>query len=106
MANYGRYYIAVRLLLIMQYLEANAGKNRIVTCGDLEAFLEEHDMGVEKKTIYATCFTVQDIFLKTVHESFLSWEAHLHFLHQNKAQNAKTGSTSQLFWGVGCASLF
>ena len=32
-------------------------------------------------------------------------EAHPHFPHQNKAQNAKTGSTSQLFWGVGCASL-
>ena len=32
-------------------------------------------------------------------------EARPHFLHQNKAQNAKTGSTSQLFWGVGCASL-
>ena len=30
---------------------------------------------------------------------------HLHFLHQNKVQNAKTGSTSQLFLGVGCASL-
>ena len=51
MANYGKYYIAIRLLLLKQYLEANAGKNRIVSRRDLEAFLEEHDMGVEKKTI-------------------------------------------------------
>ena len=53
MPNYGKYYIAVRLLLLKQYLEANAGKNRIVSRKELEAFLEEHDMGVEKKTIYA-----------------------------------------------------
>ena len=64
---------------------------------ELETFLEEHDMGVEKKTVCAVYFAVQDIFLKTVHEGLLSWEAHLHFLHQNKAQNAKTGSTSLLF---------
>ena len=32
-------------------------------------------------------------------------EAHLHFLHQNKAQNAKTGSTSSLISQKGCASL-
>lgn len=30
MANYGKYYIAVRLLLLKQYLEANAGRTRIV----------------------------------------------------------------------------
>lgn len=53
MPNYGKYYIAVRLLLLKQYLEANAGKNRVVSRKELEAFLEEHDMGVEKKTIYA-----------------------------------------------------
>ena len=40
MANYGKYYIAVRLLLLKQYLEANAGKNRIVSRRDLEAFLD------------------------------------------------------------------
>ena len=39
MANYGKYYIAVRLLLLKQYLEANAGKNRIVSRKELEAFL-------------------------------------------------------------------
>ena len=29
MANYGKYYIAVRLLLLKQYLEANARRNQI-----------------------------------------------------------------------------
>ena len=54
MPNYGKYYIAVRLLLEKQYLEANAGKNRIVSRRELEALLEEHEMGVEKKTICLT----------------------------------------------------
>lgn len=31
MANYGKYYIAVRLLLLKQYLEANAGRIRTPT---------------------------------------------------------------------------
>jgi len=31
MANYGKYYIAVRLLLLKQYLEANAGRTRTPT---------------------------------------------------------------------------
>ena len=30
MANYGKYYIAVRLLLLKQYLKVNAGKTRII----------------------------------------------------------------------------
>ncbi len=42
MANYGKYYIAVRLLLLKQYLEANAGRDRIVKRGELEALLREH----------------------------------------------------------------
>ena len=53
MANYGKYYIAVRLLLLKQYLEANAGRNRIVKRREPEQLLEEHDMPVEKKTLYA-----------------------------------------------------
>lgn len=44
MANYGKYYIAVRLLLLKQYLEANAGRNRIVKRRELEQLLEEHGM--------------------------------------------------------------
>lgn len=42
MANYGKYYIAVRLLLLKQYLEANAGRDRIVKHRELEALLREH----------------------------------------------------------------
>ena len=39
MANYGKYYIAVRLLLLKQYLEANAGRTRIVKRRELEQLL-------------------------------------------------------------------
>ena len=48
MANYGKYYIAVRLLLLKQYLEANAGRTRIVKRRELEQLLEEHDMPAGK----------------------------------------------------------
>ena len=61
MANYGKYYIAVRLLLLKQYLEANAGKNRIVKRRELEQLLEEHDMPVEKKTLYADFAALGDV---------------------------------------------
>lgn len=61
MANYGKYYIAVRLLLLKQYLEANAGRDRIVKRGELEALLREHDMPVEKKTLYADFAALGDI---------------------------------------------
>ena len=61
MANYGKYYIAVRLLLIKQYLEANAGRNRIVKRWELEQLLEEHDMPVEKKTLYADFTALGDV---------------------------------------------
>ena len=61
MANYGKYYIAVRLLLLKQYLEANAGRSRIVKRRELEQLLEEHDMKVEKKTLYADFAALGDI---------------------------------------------
>ena len=51
MANYGKYYIAVRLLLLKQYLEANAGRTRIVKRRELEDLLKENDMPAEKKTL-------------------------------------------------------
>ena len=51
MANYGKYYIAERLLILKQYLEANAGKNRIVTRGELEGLLKEHGITVEKNPL-------------------------------------------------------
>lgn len=52
MPNYGKYYIAVRLLLLKQYLEANAGRDRIVKRGELEALLREHR---EKDTLRRFC---------------------------------------------------
>ena len=61
MANYGKYYIAVRLLLLKQYLEANAGRHRIVKRQELEELLAEHDMPVEKKTLYADFAALGDI---------------------------------------------
>ena len=61
MANHGKYYIAIRLLLLKQYLEANAGRDRIVKRGELEALLREHDMPVEKKTLYADFAALGDI---------------------------------------------
>lgn len=61
MANYGKYYIAVRLLLLKQYLEANCGRNRIVKRCELEELLEKHDMAVEKKTLYADFAALGDI---------------------------------------------
>ena len=61
MANYGKYYIAVRLLLLKQYLEANAGRNRIVMRRELETLLAEHDMPVEKKTLYADFAALGDV---------------------------------------------
>lgn len=61
MANYGKYYIVVRLLLLKQYLEANAGRGRIVKRRELEQLLAEHDMPVEKKTLYADFAALGDI---------------------------------------------
>lgn len=62
MANYGKYYIAVRVLLIKKYLEANAGRNRVVKRRELEQLLEEHNMKVEKKTLYADFAVLEDVF--------------------------------------------
>ena len=53
MANKGNYYIGIRLLLLKQYLEHNAGPDRVVTRKSMENFLKEEGFPVEKKTIYA-----------------------------------------------------
>ena len=58
MANYGKYYIAVRLLLLKQYLEVNAGRTRIVKRRELEQLLEEHDM---PKTLYQDFAALGDV---------------------------------------------
>ena len=62
MANYGKYYIAVRLLLLKQYLEANAGRNRYVSRQDLHDYLKEYELDVEKKALYADFAVLGDIF--------------------------------------------
>ena len=61
MENYGKYYIAVRLLLLKQYLEANAGRTRIVKRRELEQILEEHDMSAAKKTLYRDFAALGDV---------------------------------------------
>ena len=61
MANHGKYYIAVRLLLLKQYLEANAGRTRIVKRRELEELLKEHDMPVEKKPLYQDFAALGDV---------------------------------------------
>ena len=41
MPNYGNYYIGIRLLLLKEYLQANAGKDRIVKRKEIEKHLTE-----------------------------------------------------------------
>ena len=62
MANHGKYYIAVRLLLLKQYLEANAVGNHVVKRSELEEYLKKHDIFVEKKTLYADFAALGSIF--------------------------------------------
>ena len=62
MPNYGNYYIGVRLLLLKEYLQANAGKNRVVMRKDLEHYLMEKGFPVEKKTLYADFAVLDDVF--------------------------------------------
>lgn len=47
MANYGKYYVAVRLLLLKRYLEANAGRNRTVSRKELEDLLRDNEMPIK-----------------------------------------------------------
>ena len=61
MENYGKYYIAVRLLLLKQYLEANAGRSRIVKRREPEDLLAEHDMPEAKKTLHQDFAALGDI---------------------------------------------
>ncbi len=50
--NHGKYLIGIRLMLLKQYLEANAGKDRYVKRGEIEEYLTEQGFPVEKKTLY------------------------------------------------------
>lgn len=62
MPNYGKYYIGIRLLLLKEYLQANAGKDRIVKRRELEEYLMEKGFPVEKKTLYADFAVLDDVF--------------------------------------------
>lgn len=62
MPNYGNYYIGIRLLLLKEYLQANAGKDRIVKRRELEEYLTEKGFPVEKKTLYADFAVLDDVF--------------------------------------------
>jgi len=50
--NHGKSVIGVRLLLLKDYLQANAGRDRYVRRGELEAYLASKGYAVEKKTLY------------------------------------------------------
>ena len=60
--NYGKYSVGIRLLLLKEYLEANAGKNRLVTRRQLEDYLDDKDFPIEKKTLYADLNALKDYF--------------------------------------------
>ena len=62
MPNYGKYYIGIRLLLLKEYLQANAGKDRIVKRRELEEYLMEKGYPVEKKTLYSDFAVLDDVF--------------------------------------------
>ncbi len=57
MPNFGGKVVAVRLMLLKQYLEANTGKNRLVTRGEIKEFLEEKSHKVKRRPSTLTvCF--------------------------------------------------
>ena len=60
--NKGKYFTGIRLLLLKEYLEANAGKDRVVTRSDIEKYLAEREYAVEKKTIYADLAVLESEF--------------------------------------------
>lgn len=62
MPNYGNYYIGIRLLLLKEYLQANAGPKRPIKRRELEAYLTEQGFPVEKKTLYADFAVLDDVF--------------------------------------------
>ncbi len=62
MPNFSGKVVAVRLMLLKEYLEANAGPDRIVTRGQIEAFLEEKGYKVEKKTFYSDRVLLDELF--------------------------------------------
>lgn len=62
MANRGKYTIGIRLLLLKEYLQANAGRDRYVTRREMEVYLAEHECPVEKKTLYTDLAILDTVF--------------------------------------------
>lgn len=62
MAYNGRYSIAIRILLLKKYLEANAGRNRYVSRAELEEYLDQYELKTEKKALYADLAILGDVF--------------------------------------------
>ena len=60
--NYGKYVIGIRLLLLKEYLQANAGPKRPIRRKAIEAYLTEKGFPVEKKTLYADFAVLDDVF--------------------------------------------
>ena len=60
--NHGNYYIGIRLLLLKEYLQANAGPKRPIRRRELEAYLTEKGFPVEKKTLYADFAVLGQVF--------------------------------------------
>lgn len=53
---------AIRLLLVRDYLNANASRKKAVRRGEIEKYLEEKGFSVEKKTVYRDLDTLQADF--------------------------------------------
>ena len=66
MAYYGRYSIAIRILLLKKYLEANAGRNRYVRPQEI------HDYGFSECPFIVIFFNI----IQTACLSFLSQIRH------------------------------
>ena len=60
--NHGKYVIGIRLLLLKEYLQANAGPKRPIKRKDIEAYLTEKGFPVEKKTLYADFAVLGQVF--------------------------------------------
>ena len=60
--NHGKSVIGIRLMLLRDYLQANAGKNRVVTRKQMETYLTEKGCPVEKKTLYADLAILESEF--------------------------------------------
>lgn len=62
MSNFSGKIAAIRLMLLRDYLQANAGRERIVTRKELEDYLDKRGYKVEKKTLYTDFGILEEEF--------------------------------------------